>query len=184
MEKRIIAVNSNCYHGYSIEQAIEGIRRAGFHYIELTATKGWTEHVFPDMPFERLLDVKDELEAAQIRPFAMSGHCNLMDPERIPDFVKNIRLAAFFGCDYIVSSIGEAHLRDNAVADNETVAQSIRALLPHLERYGLTLVLETHGHDHGTGAALSDIVRRVGSDRVKINYDTANVIFMIKTATT
>ena len=28
MEKRIIAVNSNCYHGYSMEEAIEGIRRA------------------------------------------------------------------------------------------------------------------------------------------------------------
>ena len=129
------------------------------------------------MPFERLLAIRDELEAAQIRPFAMSGHCNLMDPERIPDFVKNIRLAAFFGCDYIVSSIGEAHLKDNAVADNPTVAESIRTLVPHLERYGLTLVLETHGHDHGTGAVLSDIVRLVGSDRVKINYDTANVIF-------
>ena len=114
---------------------------------------------------------------AQIRPFAMSGHCNLMDPERIPDFVKNIGWPPSFGCDYIVSSIGEAHLKDNAVADNETVAQSIRALLPHLERYGLRLVLETHGHDHGTGTALSDIVRLVGSDRVKINYDTANVIF-------
>ena len=124
MEKRIIAVNSNCYHGYSIEQAIDGIRRAGFHYIELTATKGWTEHVFPDMPFERLLAIRDELEAAQIRPFAMSGHCNLMDPERIPDFVKNIRLAAFFGCDYIVSSIGEAHLKDNAVADFRTLEEA------------------------------------------------------------
>ena len=64
MKKRIIAVNSNCYHGYSIEEAIAGIRRAGFHYIELTATKGWTEHVFPDMPFERLLAIQDELEAA------------------------------------------------------------------------------------------------------------------------
>ena len=53
--KRIIAVNSNCYHGYTIEEAIAGIREAGFHYIELTATKGWTEHVFPDMSFERLL---------------------------------------------------------------------------------------------------------------------------------
>ena len=42
---RIIAVNSNCYHGYSIEQAIDGITAAGFRYIELTATKGWTEHV-------------------------------------------------------------------------------------------------------------------------------------------
>ena len=57
------------------------------------------------------------------------------------------------------------------------MAESIRALVPYLERYGLTLVLETHGHDHGTGAVLSDIVRLVGSDRVKINYDTANVIF-------
>lgn len=177
MEKRIIAVNSNCYHGYSIEEAIAGIARAGFHFIELTATKGWTEHVFPDMPFERLLAIRDALEAAELRPFSMSGHCNLMDPERIPDFVKNIRLAAFFGCDYIVSSIGEAHLKDHAVADNQAVAESLRALLPWLERCGLTLVLETHGRGHGTGAALADIVRRVGSPRVKINYDTANVIF-------
>ena len=46
MKKRIIAVNSNCYHGYPIEDAIAGIKAAGFKYIELTATKGWTEHVF------------------------------------------------------------------------------------------------------------------------------------------
>ena len=45
--KRIIAVNSNCYHGYTIEEAVAGIRKAGFRYIELTATKSWTEHVFP-----------------------------------------------------------------------------------------------------------------------------------------
>ena len=96
--KRIIAVNSNCYHGYAIEEAVAGIRRAGFHYIELTATKGWTEHVFPDMPFERLLEIQDLLRRNELIPFSMSGHCNLMDPERIPDFEKNIRLAAFFGC--------------------------------------------------------------------------------------
>ena len=39
MKKRIIAVNSNCYHGYSIEDAIAGIKAAGFKYIELTATR-------------------------------------------------------------------------------------------------------------------------------------------------
>jgi len=175
--QRIIAVNSICYHGYSIEEAIEGIAKAGFRYIELTATKGWTEHVFPDMPFERLLEIQDKLNAAGLIPFSMSGHCNLMDTERIGDFIKNIRLAAFFGCDYIVSSIGEAHLKDNAVADNATVAGHIAALVPHLEKYNLTLVLETHGKEHGTGKVLSEIVGLVGSDRVKINYDTANVIF-------
>lgn len=176
MLKRVIAVNSNCYHGYSIEEAIDGIAAAGFHYIELTATKGWTEHVFPDQSFETLWSVKDRLAERGLIPFAMSGHCNLMDTARIPDFVANIRLAAFFGCDYIVSSIGEAHLEDKAVASNEEVAKHVKALVPELERYGLTLVLEVHG-DHGSGKILKEIVELVGSERVKVNYDTANAIF-------
>ena len=62
MQDRIIAVNSNCYHGYPIEEAIRGISAAGFHYIELTATKGWTEHVFPDHSFRSLLRVQDLLD--------------------------------------------------------------------------------------------------------------------------
>ena len=174
--KRIIAVNSNCYHGYSIEEAIAGIHAAGFHYIELTATKGWTEHVFPSMSFEYLCSVKDKLKEADLVPFAMSGHCNLMDRERIGDFLSNIRLAAFFDCDYIVSSIGEAHLKDNAVASNEEVAEHIRELVPYLEENDLTLVLENHG-DHSTGKIIKEIVNLVGSPRVLVNYDTANVIF-------
>lgn len=176
MKKRIIAVNSNCYHGYSIEDAIAGIRDAGFKYIELTATKGWTEHVFPDQSFQRLLEVKDLLDEAGLIPFSMSGHTNLMDTDRIPDFVRNIRLAHFFGAKYIVSSIGEAHLKDNAVAPNEVVAEHIRGFLPYLERYDMILVLEVHG-EHGTGVILKEIANLVDSPRVLVNYDTANAIF-------
>lgn len=174
--ERIIAVNSNCYHGYSIEEAIEGISSAGYRYIELTATKGWTEHVFPDMSFERLCAVKELLKEKNLVPFAMSGHTNLMDTARIPDFVMNMRLAAFFGCEYIVSSIGEAHIEDKALASNEEVAAHIRALIPYLEQLKLKLVLEVHG-DHGTGRILKEIVQLVDSPLVKINYDTANAIF-------
>lgn len=176
MKKRIIAVNSNCYHGYPIEDAIAGIKAAGFHYIELTATKGWTEHVFPDQSFARLLEIQDLLEQNDLVPFAMSGHTNLMDTDRIGDFVSNIRLAHFFGCDYIVSSIGEAHLEDQAVVSNEVVAEHIKGLVPYLERYDMCLVLEVHG-DHGTGVILKEICQLVGSSRVLVNYDTANAIF-------
>ena len=176
MKKRIIAVNSNCYHGYSLEDAVAGIKAAGFKYIELTATKGWTEHVFPDQSFARALEVQDLLEQNGLIPFAMSGHTNLMDPARIGDFVNNIRLAHFFGCDYIVSSIGEAHLEDKAVASNQVVAEHIRGLVPYLEKYDMKLVLEVHG-DHGSGAILKEICTLVDSDRVLINYDTANAIF-------
>ena len=62
------------------------------------------------------------------------------------------------------------------MASNEVVAEHIRALVPELEKYGLTLVLETHG-DHGSGRILKEIVDRVGSPRVGINYDTANALF-------
>ena len=136
MTKRIIGVNSNCYHGYSIEEALEGIAAAGFHYVELTATKGWTEHVFPNQSFEKLCAVKDKMDELGLVPFSLSGHCNLMDAQRLPDFVMNMRLANFFGCEYIVASIGEAHLKDNAKAGNELLAQNIRSLVPSLEKYG------------------------------------------------
>ena len=176
MAKRIIGVNSNCYHGYSIEDALEGIAAAGFHYVELTATKGWTEHVFPNQSFERLCEVKDKMAALGIVAFSMSGHCNLMDPQRLPDFVMNMRLANFFGCDYSVSSIGEAHLKDNAKAGNELLAKNIQSLVPELKKYGLKLVLELHG-EHATGTVMKEIVDLVGSELVKINYDTANCVF-------
>ena len=65
--------------------------------------------------------MKDLLKQYKIVPFSMSGHCNLMDTGRMGDFIENIRLAAFFGCEYIVSSIGEAHLKDEAVASNGEV---------------------------------------------------------------
>lgn len=174
--QHIVAVNSNCYHGYSIEEAIEGIRMAGFHYIELTATKGWTEHVFPTMSFSRLWNVKKRLKVAGLVPIALSGHCNLMDTGRLSDFEDNIRLAGFFGCEYIVSSIGEAHLKDNAVVSNNEVTENIRSLFPYLEENRLKLVLEVHG-EHGSGEILKTITDQVDSKLVAINYDTANAIF-------
>ena len=80
--KRIIGVNSNCYHGYPIEAALEGIHKAGFRYVELTATKGWTEHVFPTQSFSYLTGLKKKMQELSLIPFALSGHCNLMDRER------------------------------------------------------------------------------------------------------
>lgn len=176
MKERIIAVNSNCYHGYSLEDAIRGIAQAGFHAIELTATKGWTEHVMPSMSFHQLLSVQRLLKENGLAVIGLSGHCNLQDEERLPDFIENIRLAHFFGARYIVSSIGEAHLKDRMESGDETLVSHIRSLLPLLEETGMVLVLETHGKE-GTGMAVDKIVRKVASPLVGINYDTANVIF-------
>jgi sugar phosphate isomerase/epimerase len=174
--KKIIAINSNTYHGFSLEEAIAGIKEAGFDYIELTATKGWTEHVFPTMSFRKLYQIKDRLQQEGLTPISLSGHTNLMDDQRRDDFIANIRLAAFFESKYIISSIGEAHLEDQAEASDEQVAQNIINLIPYLKEYDLILGLENHGK-HATGKHLKKIVDLIDSKRVVVNYDTANAIF-------
>ncbi len=174
--KRIIAVNSNTYHGFSLKDAISGIKAAGFNYIELTATKGWTEHVFPTMSLNELYEVEEQLIEAGLTPISLSGHTNLMDNNRLDDFIANIRLAHFFGCKYIISSIGEAHLEDQAELSDQKTAENIKTLIPYLEDYGLILGLENHGK-HGTGKQLKKIVDLIDSERVVVNYDTANAIF-------
>lgn len=174
--KKIIAVNSNTYHDFSLKEAIAGIKKAGFDYIELTATKGWTEHVFPTMSLRDLYRIKDQLQEVGLQPISLSGHTNLMDDQRLNDFIANIRLAAFFESQYIISSIGEAHLEDQAEAADEQVAQNIKNLIPYLEEYDLILGLENHGK-HASGKHLKDIVELIDSERVVVNYDTANAIF-------
>ncbi len=175
--KRKIAVNSNTYHGFSVKESIDGIADAGFKYIELTATKGWTEHVFPTHSLSELYEVKEHCTNRGLSVIALSGHSNLMDDERITDFIENMKLAHFFGCTYIVSSIGEAHLENNVTISDEEVAEKIRTFIPHLEKYKLILVLEIHGSEHGSGALIKKITDRINSPYVKINYDTANAIF-------
>ena len=174
--KRIIAVNSNTYHDFTLEEAIKGIKEAGFKYIELTATKGWTEHVFPTMSLRELYEIEEQLIEAGITPISLSGHTNLMDNDRLDDFIANIRLAHFFGCKYIISSIGEAHLEDKAEVSDQKAADNIKNLIPYLEDYNLILGLENHGK-HGTGKHLKKIVDLIDSERVVVNYDTANAIF-------
>ncbi len=173
--KRIIALNTNTYHGFSVEEALNEAARLGFRYIELTATKAWTEHVYKDMSFEYLQSIKDRMSALGLESIGFSGHCNLMDKERLKDFICNIHLAKFFGAKYIVSSVGEAHLSDKNESD-ELLLENVKTLLPLLKKEDMKLVIETHGK-HSSAAVLKEITDKIGSEYVGINYDTANVIF-------
>ena len=43
--KNRLGGHTNSYHPYSIEEALTGIAAAGFKYVELSAVRGWAEHV-------------------------------------------------------------------------------------------------------------------------------------------
>jgi len=174
--KHIVGVSTNTYHGFTVEEALKGISKAGFKYVELTAVTGWTEHVTSKMSDAELDEVRALLKKYDLTVMGLSGHCNLMDPERLQDFSANIELAAKLGCKFIISSTGEAHNSTQENTQDELLVENLKKVLPLCEKHGLMLVLETHG-EHGTGAQLSKIVTMVGSKNLGINYDTANVVF-------
>ena len=158
MENKVV-ISLNSYHGFDTGQALEGAAAAGFRFVELCAVRGWTENVMPDMDKAALDDVKKKMASLNLMPIALSGHCNLMDGQRLDDFRKNIALAADFGCKYIISSTGEAHFGKDEIIAGDVLAENIRSLLPDLKEAGLILGLEVHG-EYGTCSSLRAVVKR------------------------
>lgn len=170
------AVLTNTYHGFTLDEALSGIAAAGFQYVELAAVRGWTEHVSSDMSDAQIEEVKQKLSSLGLTAIGMSGHCNLMEEERLDDFRKNIVLASKLGCQYIISSTGEAHFGKGESFSDDVLAKHLKSLVPELEKHHMIMVLEVHG-EYGTGESLYKVTRMVDSPYVAINYDTANVVF-------
>jgi sugar phosphate isomerase/epimerase len=172
----IFAGHTNSYHGFTFEQALQGISAAGFKCAELTAVKGWTEHLSADMSDAELDEAKALMAKYGIDGISLSGHCDLFDEQRLEDFRKNIELASKLGCRYIVTSTGEAHFGEEEGMNDDILVEHIKSLLPDLEKYDLTMVLELHGV-YCKGEDMARITRAVGSPYVGVNYDTANVLY-------
>ena len=175
--KNVFAINTNTYHGFSTDEALEGIAAAGFRYVEIATVRNWSEHIMPDWSPERIQHVKDKLSQLGLTCIAMSGHCDLSDEARLNDFRANMKLAHELGCKWIISSTGEAHFSKGENSTEDALVRNIKTLVPDLEKYGMKMGIEVHGANYGTGEAVDRLVKGVGSPLVGVNYDTANVVF-------
>ncbi len=174
--KNYVAVHSNCFHGFAVEDALEQIALAGFQYVELSAVRAWTEHVMPDMGEERIDDLKCMMINLGLSCPILSGHCDLMQTERVQDFKRNIALARDLGCEYIVSSVGEAHYGQKEGRDAKTLAGNLRMLAPFLQAANLQMGIENHG-EYGSGEKLMPLLDLAGVPGIGITYDTANAVY-------
>ena len=175
--KNQFAVSTNTYHGFSLDDALEGIANAGFKYVELTGVSGWTEHVNQQMNDDEINAVKEKLAQKGLTAIALSGHCNIIADDGVEAFLKNIELAARLGCKFIVTGTGETHGDKEVVEDESILVNALKTITQKCEELGVCVVLETHGNNYNTGQTMYDLVKQVGSDYIGINYDTANVIF-------
>ncbi|MCG5105092.1 sugar phosphate isomerase/epimerase family protein [Oceanobacillus alkalisoli] len=170
-----LAINSNTYHGFSLEQAIKGASKAGFKQIELAAVDH-TPHLLADMTDTELQAKKTLLESYGMTCIGIGAHSNLLTDAGIENLLNSMKLATYFNCTYLITSTGEAHGDTDITHDEKLLIKNLEPVLDKCEELGLTLAIETHGTHFATGNSLKKLAQRL-NNRFTINYDTANVIF-------
>jgi L-ribulose-5-phosphate 3-epimerase len=166
-----LAGHTNTYHTYSHEEALAGIRGAGFTHVELSAVPGWTEHVDLDADPDIVRRLLDRYE---LTPVSLSAHSDLTTREGLEHGVKAVRWASELGLAIVNTAVGGHQSAD----ENETAfLELIGDLADEAERAGVVVGLEIHGDIMASGAITLPLLEKIGRDSMGINYDTANVVY-------
>ncbi|MHB8279124.1 MAG: sugar phosphate isomerase/epimerase family protein, partial [Candidatus Humimicrobiaceae bacterium] len=114
--KKNIAVVTSTYPNYSGKEAIEGISKAGFKYIELASAPTYFEHIpRPEIKLDKeivdsvLKDCKDHGLTLQ----CIAGHTRLMKEKGVENFKKVLDFAGLAGVKYVTTDTGEVKNKDD-----------------------------------------------------------------------
>lgn len=168
---RIVAGHTNTYHSYSFEESLRGIAAAGYSHAELSAVQDWCEFVSVDDDPEA---VRALLSSHGLAASSMSAHVNLFHPDGLADTEKIIRWAGAYGVPVVNAALASKPAPDASTAE---VVPGLRRLGAVAAESAVVVAVEVHGDLAPSGASALELIREVGSDSVKINYDTGNVEF-------
>jgi L-ribulose-5-phosphate 3-epimerase len=170
---------TNSYHSYSLEEALDGIAKAGFKSVELTSVPGWTEHVRRDSGDEQIGYIKDQLAKRGLTAVSLAGHSDLVSESGIGEFRKALNIAKKLGIPYVTTSTGghDASSAGSLEDQRNAFLKNFRPLADEAAAMGITICLETHGGLLANGKIAAKLVEDIGKPNVGLNYDPGNIIF-------
>lgn len=167
-----IAINTLAYHGYPLETAMEEIARLSGHIEPVYISKydpALAEDYFTPANARQL---SSRLAALGLRLTAMASHMDLGLPDAVPVFRRRMEFASDIGARFILTNASRTPQAAQFFSNLEALAARAEAL-------DLVIALENPGDGQdqllGTGAQGVAILRRLGSERVKLNYDFSNI---------
>jgi L-ribulose-5-phosphate 3-epimerase len=166
--------HTNTYHTYTLEEALEGIAEAGYRFVELTAVRGWTEHVPLDADAKTLGGIQRLMNRLGLVAISLSGHSDLTTKDGLTLGLKALDLCERMGIDIMNTAIGGHYSEEE---DEEAFMGNIHELADHAAARDIRLGIEIHGEITKSGKAAIQVLERIGRDNVLINYDTGNVEF-------
>ena len=176
MENKI-GVAAAMYDSFGIKQAARSISKIGYKYIELVYAKGFVEKLIKNPEDMNEADVKNILKICRennITVYCLSVFSNyFMYKEGIKKLKKVLDTANLLNVNYVITDTGNI---DDDVK-KRTFFENIAIIADYAELKNITICFEIHGGWYCNGRQGSEIIKRINHPNIRLNYDTANVIY-------
>ncbi len=163
------------YSSFTLERALEGIAKSGFEYVAWgTRHRDTSGQTVPLLDLDAVPVKARELGArcrdVGLVPVMMfSGHRPEAD-DAVSAHTTRIKQAAAAGIPQILTM---GHTEGGRY---EYWIKNLKELGPIARDHGVTIVVKQHGGETATGEVTVKIIRDVGDEGVKVNYDAGNVL--------
>jgi len=169
----IIAVNTLAYHGYDLKTALSEISKLGAPYVEPALIASYYEE-FAEEYFtpENANELCRSVSENGLKMVALGAHMDLGQAGSADAFKRRMEFAKALGAKFV-------HTNTARVSGEAFFLKNIEALIFVAEDLDLIITLENPGDGTenmvSTGKAGAALIERIGSQRVRLNYDFSNV---------
>jgi L-ribulose-5-phosphate 3-epimerase len=173
--KSKIGVVTSSYPNFTGTEAMDGISKAGFKYIELASAPAFFEHMpRPEKSTDQntvdgLLDLCKKYGLVLQ---TIAGHTRLMKEDSVKNFKAVLDFADLAGVRFVTTDTGEV----NNAGDEKKFYDDVAELAEHAKDKDITICFEMHGNWCNNGRKGAEIIKTIDHPSVKLNYDTGNVI--------
>ena len=162
------------YSRFPFQRALTGIKAAGFRYVALyTAHReagGQTPVIDPDAPLDRAKELGKRCRDLGLEPLLLFSGVYPEAANAVTILQSRIRQAEAAGIPQILT------FGHTSGGNRKLWVERFKQLGPAARDRGVMIVVKQHGGETGTGAACASIVREVGDEGIKVNYDAGNVM--------
>jgi len=163
------------YSRFPLRRALTGLKAAGYRYVAWGTThrEAGTDRVpvlAADAPPGRAKELAQKCRDLGLEPLMMFSEVYPEAPDALDVLRARIRQAA-------AGSVPQVLTFGHTKGGNRKLwVERFKQLGPVAREHGVTIVVKQHGGETGTGAACAEIVREVGDEAIKVNYDAGNVM--------
>jgi len=162
------------YSAFPLARALQGIKSAGYRYVAWGTShneNGKSIPVMPaDAPPQRVRELAQRCRDLGLEPVMMFSGIYPDNPKAYEVLARRVEQAAAAGIPQVLT------FSSTSGGNRPAFIENLRKLGPICRDHKVMIVVKQHGGLTASGELCLGIIREVGQEWIKINYDAGNVM--------